>query len=378
MESDLGRRPADQRGPDRAPRRVRSQVCGHPGSGKSATQWPSHGLGNESTTAPRLRRRSSPRARERLEVLEHAQVRFHTRLTQWQRQVAATRQDVDLAEFIAEMRAEILRLGQVNADLRHQLESSPPHSATEIDATGDESHPAAATDSATTPHLSTALESAASPDASFEGLWSSDPDDRRAAMKAAGKLKGPRGLEALVMALPLAHEANERIHLLNQLARMGGLKDDAVLAESLAHIDPMVRAAAIDVTRGSDVVALATEDANPYVRRRALIRYVQVEPSQAQARLTRAVHDADPGVRRTACAALAGRPDASGVQALLTAADDPDAGVRAAAIRALPPDLRRRLSESVIGHPTRRRTALNAIRAERRALVKLETSPHGR
>ncbi|MEL7368649.1 MAG: hypothetical protein AAFN74_07050, partial [Myxococcota bacterium] len=64
-------------------------------------------------------------ARERLEILEHAQVRFHARLTQWQRQVATAREDLDLAEFIAELRAEILRLSQVNRALRHELSTRP-------------------------------------------------------------------------------------------------------------------------------------------------------------------------------------------------------------------------------------------------------------
>ncbi|MEM7679170.1 MAG: hypothetical protein AAF449_24590, partial [Myxococcota bacterium] len=64
-------------------------------------------------------------ARERLEILEHAQVRFHARLTQWQRQVATAREDLDLAEFIAELRAEILRLSQVNRALRQELTDQP-------------------------------------------------------------------------------------------------------------------------------------------------------------------------------------------------------------------------------------------------------------
>ena len=69
-------------------------------------------------------------ARDRLEILEHAQVRFHARLTDWQRQVATAQHDLDLAQFIAELRAEVLRLGQVNDDLRGQLQppSRPPPS----------------------------------------------------------------------------------------------------------------------------------------------------------------------------------------------------------------------------------------------------------
>ena len=121
----------------------------------------------------------------------------------------------------------------------------------------------------------------------------------------------------------------------------------------------------------------AVEDGDPYVRRRALLRWVQLEPDSAGAVVTRSIHDADAGVRRTACAALAGYPGAAGVTALLCAADDADESVRRAALRALPPDLRRRLASALRGDAATRRAALESVRAERR-LVNRERPPNAR
>ena len=360
-------------------------------------------------------------AHERLEVLEHAQVRFHARLTEWQRQVATDRQDVDLAEFIAELRAEVLRLGQANAALKHQLRAAPSeidrapitpaasesgsdkpehptssatlaarlrHALGPADPTSpgkpaehdglaptalpDRSPPGPAKDEASQIGLPSV------PSSALDGLWSSDPADRQVALVAAQSLRGARGREALVATLPLATTSEEQIQLLNQLARLGGIDDETPLQPLLQSVEPMVRAAAIDVARRTETVARATDDGNPYVRRRALMRYLQVDAMAARPRLAQAIHDEDPGVRRTACAALAGHDHPSGVQALLTAADDPDVGVRAAAVRALPSDVRGRLPDAVCGNPALRRTVLNAIRAERRAQVARESSPHGR
>ena len=348
-------------------------------------------------------------ARDRLEVLEHAQVRFHTRLTEWQRQVATERQDLDLAEFIAELRAEVLRLGQANAALRSQLEeapaslSTPPEpalseatalpapsvvqegstetSATQVPAPADEARrpaPPSRLDPQTSvphdphgphdPRLAPAI----------EGLWSADPAVRRRSAASLSQNNCDEARRALATALPLAEGLEEQIHLLSQLGRAGGLDDEDAILPYLQHDNPTVRATALNTTSAVALVEQCAADSDPYVRRRALIRWAQLAPDSARSGLTKAIHDADPGVRRAACAALAGHEPTSAIMALLYAVDDPDPAVRHAAVRSLPSDIRGRLTPTVLADPGLRRAALNAIRMQRRVRVSQESSTHGR
>ena len=299
-------------------------------------------------------------AQGRLNVLEHAQVRFHTRLTEWQRQVATDRQDLDLAEFIAELRAEILRLGQVNVELRSQLRSDVTERPQPMPSHVGGPNPPGV------------------PDESLDGLWASDANTRRETALALARDDGLLTLSAVEAALPQAIDADEQVLLLTHLARHGGIADDAMVDSYLSAESAAVRVAALEATQSTEKLARAAQDADPFVRRRALMRWLKVDPDGAATYLTRAVHDRDAGVRRAACAALAGRDDAACIAALLSAADDPDPGVRAAAVRALPIRLRARLSPTIQADPGHRRSALNAIRAERRARVGKERSSNGR
>ena len=322
-------------------------------------------------------------SRDRLEVLEHAQVRFHTRLTEWQRQVASERQDLDLAEFIAELRAEVLRLGQANAELRSQLEEAPrtsllpetePSETTALPAPsvveecgGDAptQAPIAAIE-AKDPSLAPAI----------EGLWSADPAVRHRSAASLSQNNSDEARRALASALPLAEGIEEQIHLLSQLGRAGGLDDEDAILPYLRHDNPTVRATALNTTSAVALLEECAADPDPYVRRRALIRWAQLAPDEARGGLTKAIHDDDPGVRRAACAALAGHAPTSAVMALLYAVDDPDPAVRNAAVRSLPADIRRQLNPGVLADPGLRRAALNAIRIERR--TRSPESSHGR
>ena len=311
-------------------------------------------------------------ARDRLEVLEHAQVRFHTRLTQWQRQVATAPQDLDLAEFIAELRAEVLRLGQVNAQLRSQLSDAPPapsEEATTLPA------PSVIDDG---PGLNDGLPSVGVAPM-VERLMSPDPEIRRRAATILSQNNSAEARSAILSALPLAANTEEQVHLLSQLARAGGPDQDDALMPYVQHTNPTVRATALDAVSAVSCLQQGAQDPDPYVRRRALIRWTQLAPNSVGSGLTRAVHDPDPGVRRTACAALAGHSTStSTVTALLYAVDDPDPAVRTAAVRSLPPELRNRLSAAVVADPGLRRAALNVIRMERRTRASLESSSHAR
>ena len=373
-------------------------------------------------------------ARARLDVLEHAQVRFHSRLTDWQRQVAHGQHDVDLAEFIAELRAEIVRLSQVNAELREQLHiaqgtdtdppltslappsakapsapplakapSAPPlakvpsnvmsDTKTEIDRTRSETVTpmAAPIDSGESgrPLLSTSRypepiseppsdPSDSGSEAPVDGLWSPNADVRRSTAAVLARKGGPEARSAVLAALPVAIDPVEMAHLLSHLARTGGLRDEINLKAYANHDDASVRAAAMDAAWAPEILAQGVRDTDPYVRRRALIRWIRLDPSGRAAGVTRAVRDPDPGVRRTACAALSGHTHEAAVMALLHAVDDPDASVRAAAVRALPVPLRHRLTDAIVAEPSRRRAALNGIRAERRSRATQERSLNAR
>ncbi|MEO1338820.1 MAG: HEAT repeat domain-containing protein, partial [Myxococcota bacterium] len=144
------------------------------------------------------------------------------------------------------------------------------------------------------------------------------------------------------------------------------------------HEVSAVRAAVVDLLHRGDLLAQGTKDADPYVRRRALIRWAQLDPEAARPTLTRAVRDDDAGVRRAACAVLAGQSEEAGISALLAAADDTDASVRTAAMRALPKELGRRLVPVIHGDARQRRAVVHALRAERRRFRRQETASNAR
>ncbi len=332
-------------------------------------------------------------ARARLEVLEHAQVRFHARLYEWQRQTATEQPDLDLAELIAELRAEVLRLTHANQRLRAQR--APDREPAETDeAAGSTvdagSDPRSAAPPSTAPVVATsavAIAAVSTPvrsarycpgSAAAERLWSPDPEARRQAAEALLRLNSPIGRQAVLTALATASAPDELVFLLTRLARNGGIDSSVDLSRFLEHSDAAVRAAAVDAVELGPVLDRACQDIDPFVRRRALIRLSNLDAQSARTTLTQALKDADPGVRRTACAALARQARGAEVSALLAAADDPDAGVRAAAIRALPLELRRQLATVVVADPNQRRAALSAIRAQRRARGALETSQNAR
>jgi HEAT repeat protein len=334
-------------------------------------------------------------ARERIAILESGRERFFAKLIHWQ-QISGERANPELAEFIAELRSEISRLSSDNAALaererclRSQLEAlrsgredvavAPPapvqppaepavhallstlaHVETSVAAAPPPPRPS----SPETPpggvrsnlgelraHLRAALAGSArahSGEMLLTELFGANAALRRAAARSLLQLAGADAAPALSLALHAAVESQERVALLDLLARTGSPLVRAALERAQAEGDPRVRAAALDalvIYERSDpdrlraVLERALADESSTVRRRAVVALCAIPRSDFSSLLVAALRDPDPGMRRAACAALSDARAPELRRALIGALLDREASVRRAAAGALAPSL---------------------------------------
>jgi HEAT repeat protein len=338
----------------------------------------------ESRAAQATRERDE--ALRQLEATHAERERFLGRLIQAEqvRQAGEVGDGVDLAEFIAELRAEVL-------DLRAAVASGAPRaprpgalagSTPRVGSFGSaeeaaESFAAEGRLAVGEPEREALRASARFGTRSEETLFTlslrelSSPESATR-VRAAGRLKtlGARAaLPAVAAALNSEPSPEARCALLEVVA---AAEDRSVLPLVRPHLESdsvEVRLAALEAAFRLDdegCLERALDDASPLVRRRAAV--LATGDARGQAVLARAARDADPSVRRVAAlgqgAAAGERAEAS----LLSALDDADASVRRAAAKGL----RRSMGPEVFAVAD-----LDAAR-RRREIRRLSSSPRPR
>jgi HEAT repeat protein len=313
--------------------------------------------------------RALEHARERLNELERSRESFFLRLIEWQKMARAD--DVDLAEFIAELRGEIARLAADNEAAQAREESlldALAKSQLPEPAHEEEAMPRfLASVGSERPQVSTALGVAEASEV-LAGIESDAKRDR--AQRLARDLAGDRSESRIAAARDLAGVAGalaapllaaamrnaasdeERIALLEQIGRVGAhARGDAegplsVARRSIDAVlgdpDPFVRAAAFEAKlalapreEAAAIAGAGLADPDPRVRRRLVLAVKAGVVGEIASLLLPVVSDPDPQARRAACAALAGERSPEVMKALARALDDEVDGVRAAAARSL-------------------------------------------
>lgn len=260
-------------------------------------------------------RRALENARERLDGLERAQDRFFGRLVSWQSLTGADREQVDLAEFIAELRGEIVRLyerfeQEAGGEESDGSSLEVPAPATEIpDEPLREPEPAKSV-------ISSALPEPARPPA---GAWArrlreaTSSELRLHAARTLAEHPHPEAIPALRRAMRRASDRLERVELIGLLGKIGGAEAAAAIDHEAESPDPLLQAAVFaarvsmahrDPAERDALIADGLAHAEPVVRRRAILA-AAASPSEGLARLVAPhLHDPDGGVRQAANAAL--------------------------------------------------------------------------
>jgi hypothetical protein len=309
--------------------------------------------------------RALDQARERIEAMERARESFFARLIEWQKLSRA--EDVDLAEFIAELRGEIARLASENEaalqreQVLRQALSVPPVAGEALEiprflaipsalpAGENESRKGGKQEKNI--HSDPAfLSSCLPPEKNGRGgpsrlprepsmavgledargaLMSLDNEVKRARasqligelavastearvsaarhlVDAAGELAAP----ALIAAVRIARTDDERIAFLEQLGRTQSQLAHVAIDGALEDPNPFVRAAAIEaklaLARPEEleiVAQVGLTDRDPRVRRRAVLA-LQAMAADVTHLIVPVLSDPDPQTRRIACAAL--------------------------------------------------------------------------
>lgn len=346
-----------------------------------------------------MQSRSLRAARDRVEVLERANARFFERLLQWQRSQPRDPEAVDLAEFIAELRAEILDLSRkegarAEASARPERRSQPP-SAQAAASTRPETPSTPASEPPSAPERPAPLVAAEAP-AEASSPPAAQPADLSAAPHSAhsgfGPLPTPEPVGPAPSAPPTAPPRREG--LLSELSAPRAWRRLAAGRELLSRfgveaLEPLslalARAAAAEERiewlkllslaprpGGRAAVARYLQDGHHEVRVQALQSFLQLcgqEPdaeSEALTALETALSDPDVRVRRRALSSSAQLPRSSVGTLLLSASRDEDSGIRRAACAALShhrapgvaPALKRAMKDAI---PEVRRAAARAL-----------------
>ncbi|MCB9646566.1 MAG: hypothetical protein H6730_08225 [Deltaproteobacteria bacterium] len=300
-------------------------------------------------------------ARQRLDVLERAHAEFFLRLESWQRLLGRDPDRIDLAEFISDLRGEIVRLSeeQVRAHrretrLRLALVEAGARVPTEevlVEALPEEvehaGHPRPATEPPTpqvslrdavlarrhrhnapaeveaptaTPgalSMRDALEAATTPDhgeaALLAEVTGAAPDRAQTAARTLAERLGAAAAPAILVRLNAALDAEERAAWLAVLARTGGPVAEQAALRWSADEAWSVRAAAADalaaLTEGEAQRAAlerALTDPDARVRRRGALAAAQWLGKKAEPLVAPLLDDPSPGTRRLATTILRG------------------------------------------------------------------------
>jgi hypothetical protein len=236
--------------------------------------------------------------RARIEELTATRETLLTRVAEWQSLVrSGDPEAVDLSEFIAALRGDILDLEQKNvaaekreAELREQLERA-----------------VAAAEAPPAPHVAPATRETTT-ETTEKPVAAAAPEPIEAAVIAADSTEEPT--EGLAGELAAAGTSESRIELLLRLGRSGGSdKDEAFYAirRWATATEPRVRAAAFealgrlledDAKRLEPHLRWGLADADPRVRRRVVLAAATARGMDLKALLAPLEADPDPQVRR--------------------------------------------------------------------------------
>jgi HEAT repeat protein len=284
---------------------------------------------------------------------------------------------VDLASFIAELRAEVaaLREGRPVERLPVAAREAPPRNVTEAAVKMEKAGRIGFTEADRQSMVQTARFETRAEETVFafslRELSSPHPESR---VRAAERLKtlGTReAAAALAAALNTEFEAQVRPALIEALAATSGAEALPLLTPHLRSPEVTVRLAALEATvkLSGDSAKLdldrALGDESPRVRRRAALLAGSLGATTGAPLLAHATADADASVRRVAVLSLASFGGEPARRALLGAAEDSDLGVRRAACQGL---------ARLFGEPLLALAEETSLR-RRRELRRLETAP---
>jgi hypothetical protein len=325
-------------------------------------------------------------ARTRIETLDRSHERLYAKLFEWHSLVQAGTPDaIDLAEFIAELRAEVLSLERLLA----RSEARERALAAMIGAAGVDSVLAAESSAANLPTHDAPAPAAVPPDIPAAGACTlaagaytlaagvctpgdvatilaavPRPSDRVLVERFINELTAPtvNGLESsrlragsrlVELAGPVAApcvasaasstlDPGARAQLVRVLGKAADVQVLPVAARFLSDPEPEVRIAALDAcaklagTQSSErleLVERGLHDPDARVRRRALVHLSAVRGLDPGPRCASLLTDPDPLTRRLACITLAGTHDLEAALAVLDALFDTDEQVcRAASV----------------------------------------------
>jgi HEAT repeat protein len=319
-------------------------------------------------------------ARDRLAALERARESFFARLIEWQQLSRAD--DVDLAEFIAELRGEILALtaekdaiAAREEDLRERLgeaaEERPADPTPMFLAPSEPRTPATGIqlDDARSVLAQVPSDAKRATAQRLVGeLRRSRADLRLSAAKALVDTAGALAAPALSAALNLAKDGIEKIELLDLLAKAKSPLALPSIRVAMEDRDPYVRAAAVEagmgLAAGSDFEVIARAgltDGDVRVRRRAVMA-LEVHGGAGKAELVRAIaSDPDPQARRAVVAALSGDTSAAAVDIAMRALEDDSDLVRRAAARTLSKSTGEEVAPILLLPPLQRKRAIEQL-----------------
>jgi HEAT repeat protein len=201
---------------------------------------------------------------------------------------------------------------------------------------------------------------------SMDDLTSPDEGRRVRAVRALEALGSRAAAPLLAAALGREESAEVKAALLGALGRFREPFAADLAARQLSDPRPAVRVAALEALASvaadsaAEKLAGALSDASPAVRRRAALLLGLQAGDRAEDALAVALADPDRGVARAAAAALSGRPSAHAQGALARGLEHPDASVRHAAGAAL---------SRVCGEPVEADGPLSARRAASRRIA---------
>lgn len=326
-----------------------------------------------------VKQRALEDSRRRITELEHAQHRFYDRLVRWQDASRAGERDgLDLAELIAEMRGEILRLESRLPDHgpAPELSSSigdlplPPSLA----PTTQQPNPPLSDFEEARRHTEALVSPTRRGHAErlIRELEQAELPLALSAAKTLVDLIGGDATPALLALLGRAKEVEAHVTVLGLLGRAGTQVALGPLERAAELSDWRLRAAALEALIKLARTTEAAEkplhaglsDRDPRVRRRMVLAAAAERALTAGVLAGRLESERDPATRRMIAAALRGRRESEVLRALLSALADPDEAVRSASARALFPICGGKAMAVTQQPEASRRTALALLRRE--------------
>lgn len=247
--------------------------------------------------------------------------------------------EMDLAQFIAELRAEVESLRAGRPLERQHVVEPPPRDVAEAGSRMQAKGKLGFTDEDRRSLLRSARFETRAEETVFayslRELGSPFPDSRKRAADRLRALSSREASAALAAALNVETHAEVKPALIDALAASGGIEALSLLSPHLRDEDATVRLASLEACvrlggeRAAPEVERAIVDGSMRIRRRAALLASELG-IHGQATLQRALGDGEAAVRRVAVLALAVHGGEVARKALLTAADDVDREVRRA------------------------------------------------